>query len=1158
MNEKTLRYIHYWRNSLVDGALSSGILPDKKDGIGSGGNEDKYWTVTKADWTEGCLHDKVAVQSIFARADIPTDLEFVSLLVYPTLYQTTSEHTVGHGGWVRRFSSISVNVLMNRNGNLFVEDPPLVPRDILDPVYPDKGIVVGEIQTLDEFLTKKPFDLEIASKSDREKWRSLLSYIEEIEKAVCTGIEPTNFKRLDDKVLVTVRDANIEAKSIISLYDDLRKNNPNSPFLDEMLSDKSQEILPAVSSEDFSLSHVGHMDPDNSLVCAQRDALAHFLSLGNRGILPINGPPGTGKTTLIQGIVATLWVKPLLGDDEFPSPPVIVAASTNNQAVTNVIESFGAVRTSESDPLKGRWLPESFNGSYGLYFSSETKKSNALLRGFNLPGSIEEMEKLEKVLEAERIFIERFMSAFGLRERMTIETSLPFIRKEIRSVYAEMATFRSLWETREQKRENLEKITGNDYQKFLREKTKEQTTILADLSATRKWLRAWISYLAAEPFWYGLLSFFPPVRKKRRYHILEFMESNGIPLDVMSAMNIDVIEHTLKVLCAKKEQEAKAAEAIVKNAKASISDFEAAETKWVSHCQKIFGEKSDSFQDANKKMDTTLRYRMFRLATHYWEGAWIMECKTTIHSGEQQLKDTKGVKKIQRKWRRRAKIFPCTVSTFHKLPDAFSGWEGETKYLYDFIDLLIVDEAGQVSPEIAGASLSLAKKTLVVGDVKQIEPVWSVPEIVDRGNMLKSGIVADSSEEEFERLSRTGRSSSSGSIMRMAHEVSPVHYDQDLEKGMYLYEHRRCADPIIQYCNRLCYGGKLVPKRGEIVNRILPYWGYAHVVGKSEKSGGSRSNVSEAMTIAAWIAENKVEMETHYKAPIHEIVGVVTPFSSQSRLVSSKISEKLGTAHKITVGTVHALQGAERRIVVFSSVYSSGDAGQYLFFDKSENMLNVAVSRAKDSFLVFGNMNIFDEQSAKPSGIMAKFLFENPENELSVIQPSLRDDLLSPGEGFKVLKTLEDHNEVLENILRTAEKEVFIVSPWIKTKAIAFVSNLLKDSIARGLSITVYTDKNFNEGENGKNRAEFLATREKLESLNVVVKVVERVHSKLLIKDSELMCIGSFNWLSAARHEDSARLETTILYRSPKVKDEIDDELNLLDTRIVAGEKPSR
>ncbi|MCL5284189.1 MAG: AAA domain-containing protein [Nitrospirae bacterium] len=556
-------------------------------------------------------------------------------------------------------------------------------------------------------------------------------------------------------------------------------------------------------------------------------------------------------------------------------------------------------------------------------------------------------------------------------------------------------------------------------------------------------------------------------------------------------------------------------------------------------------------------MDTTLRYRMFRLATHYWEGAWIKECKTTIHSGNDQLKDTKGVKKTQRKWRRWAKIFPCTVSTFHKFPDAFSAWEGDKKYLYDFIDLLVVDEAGQVSPEVAGASFSLAKKALVVGDVKQIEPVWSIREIVDRGNMLKSGIVDGPSEDEFERMKGNGRSASMGSVMRMAHAASPFHYDRKLEKGMYLYEHRRCADPIIQYCNRLCYGGKLVPRQGEIEDRILPYWGYAHIVGKSEKSGGSRSNPSEARAIASWISENKGKLESHYDVPIHEIVGVVTPFASQSRLVSSMISGELGPDHKITVGTVHALQGAERRIVIFSSVYSGGDFGQSLFFDRNENMLNVAVSRAQDSFLVFGNMNIFNEKSKSPSGIMAEFLFENSDNELSIVQPS-RDDLISPGEDFKILKTLESHNEALENILKTANKEVIIVSPWIKAKAISFLESSLKEAIKRGLSVTVYTDKNFNEGEGRKDRDDFVVSLTKLESMNISVKVVDRVHSKLLIKDSELMCIGSFNWLSASRHQDSARMDTSVMYRNTKVKDEIDAELKLLDTRLIRMPRVSK
>lgn len=41
---------------------------------------------------------------------------------------------------------------------------------------------------------------------------------------------------------------------------------------------------------------------------------------------------------------------------------------------------------------------------------------------------------------------------------------------------------------------------------------------------------------------------------------------------------------------------------------------------------------------------------------------------------------------------------------------------------------------------------------------------------------------------------------------------------------MYLYEHRRCFNNIIGYCNSLCYHGKLQPKRGMEKGTIFPQW----------------------------------------------------------------------------------------------------------------------------------------------------------------------------------------------------------------------------------------------------------------------------------------------------------------------------------------------
>ena len=85
---------------------------------------------------------------------------------------------------------------------------------------------------------------------------------------------------------------------------------------------------------------------------------------------------------------------------------------------------------------------------------------------------------------------------------------------------------------------------------------------------------------------------------------------------------------------------------------------------------------------------------------------------------------------------------------------------------------------------------------------------------------------------------------------------------------------------------------------------------------------------------------------------------------------------------EMTVGTVHSLQGAERPLVIFSPTYSQDADGG--FMDRSRSMLNVGVSRAKDNFLVFGDMSIFNPaDKGAPRGLLASFLFANENNAIS-------------------------------------------------------------------------------------------------------------------------------------------------------------------------------
>src|SRR5690554_7631277 len=72
-------------------------------------------------------------------------------------------------------------------------------------------------------------------------------------------------------------------------------------------------------------------------------------------ILAVNGPPGTGKTTFVLDVVASLWVQAALAEGE---PPLIIAASTNNQAVTNILTAFAKDFEETDHPLSGRCLPD--------------------------------------------------------------------------------------------------------------------------------------------------------------------------------------------------------------------------------------------------------------------------------------------------------------------------------------------------------------------------------------------------------------------------------------------------------------------------------------------------------------------------------------------------------------------------------------------------------------------------------------------------------------------------------------------------------------------------------------------------------------------------------------------------------------------------------
>lgn len=158
---------------------------------------------------------------------------------------------------------------------------------------------------------------------------------------------------------------------IEELYKDLLASNKSHILYDRFMENKPRSNLTLISNNNVAdmCKHSGQMNGKYPLAESQRQAVHHFKVTAEGDMLAVSGPPGTGKTTLLQSVVADMVVDSALNET---APPIIVATSSNNQAVTNIIDSFSNIEKIGISNLEERWVygVESF----ATYMPSSSKK----------------------------------------------------------------------------------------------------------------------------------------------------------------------------------------------------------------------------------------------------------------------------------------------------------------------------------------------------------------------------------------------------------------------------------------------------------------------------------------------------------------------------------------------------------------------------------------------------------------------------------------------------------------------------------------------------------------------------------------------------------------------------------------------------------------
>ena len=130
-------------------------------------------------------------------------------------------------------------------------------------------------------------------------------------------------------------------------------------------------------------------------------------------MLTLEGPLDTGKTALMQSVIASVVVHhALTGSD----PALILATSTDSPAITEIIESFGS---DPEDPLASRWLPGV--SSHSLYWPAPgTHEEEARTRGYPFVSNSGQ-DDFPSMIETRDYFDQArtyFLSAFKANLRM--------------------------------------------------------------------------------------------------------------------------------------------------------------------------------------------------------------------------------------------------------------------------------------------------------------------------------------------------------------------------------------------------------------------------------------------------------------------------------------------------------------------------------------------------------------------------------------------------------------------------------------------------------------------------------------------------------------------------------------------------------------------
>lgn len=729
----------------------------------------------------------------------------------------------------------------------------------------------------------------------------------------------------------------------------------------------------------------------------------NICTCGEKDIFSINGPPGTGKTTLLKEIVvsniierAKILVEFNIPDKAFSIAKFknpcdqyncsyycidkrlkrygILVASNNNAAVENIsLELPKAI----SKDRTGRFSGKADGNLDDIYFSDVASKligqpawglvSAKLGKKSNLSDLKERLWWAEDGITLKHYY-DKYISDWD-RARNNFNTALKNVLKERQRIsYAQSLI--------NEKSELIltYQIALNDYNQTETRLSEKQSNLDCENNKLSKLTNNLNSVNDRIGFLFSNINLFQRIfskilksnqivnewknlNLKKEEIILQISEQKGVCYKIKE--EIDIISDELRNCKIKLESVQKEIDANEKKIESEKSVFQenwADDSFWENigkneksqeSCPWIYEKynelREELFYQAlqlNKSFVLTskcVKQNLQRLLA-LWDGKYTNEDSVNSYG---ELLNTLLL------------VIPVVSTTFASVESFLSNIQQEE------LGLLIIDEAGQATPQSALGALWRTQRAIIVGDPLQVEPVLTVPkELVKR-------FADEYNIPEYYRIPEI-------SVQMLADQMNEYGGYRNINGeqiwlGCPLVVHRRCINPMFNISNQIAYESKMFLKSFEPKENTrfaIDYSVWFDIKGR--ENGNKDHTVRNQIDFAEKMFVKFVEVFNGFPD-----LFIITPFRqvadnlrkmmrsilSQSQYIENENIDEWIKEH---CGTVHTFQGKEaNEVILVLGCDNQTGIGAARWVGEKPNIINVAVSRAKYRIAVIGDYNLW-------------------------------------------------------------------------------------------------------------------------------------------------------------------------------------------------------